>query len=222
MLWDVDRTLLVTGRVTVDAFGAAFTALTGRAWVPRPLDASGRCDLWIAPAFFAQHGVDFDDPPTFFRRYAAEYHDRRDRVAAEGALLPGAADVLAGLAARPGVVQSLVTGNIRPVAATKVTAFGLDRHLDLDAGGYGDDSADRAEITRRAVQRARERHGPFDALVVVGDTPHDVAAGRAVGALTVGVATGRSPAADLVAAGADHVLPDLADAAAATALLAGG
>lgn len=223
VLWDVDRTLLVAGPAAVLAFGAAFTAHTGTAWAPHRIDAAGRSDLWIAPALFAQHGVALTDPPAFFARYAAEFAARRGGVATRGTLLPGAAAVLAALAARPDVVQTLVTGNIRAVGIAKVAAFGLDRHLAVELGGYGDESAERPVLVGLARGRAQAVYGPFrdSDVVVVGDTPHDVTAARAAGAVAVGVATGSTTAPDLRAAGADHVLPDLADVGAVVALLAG-
>jgi len=51
-------------------------------------------------------------------------------------------------------------------------------------------------------------------VVVIGDTPHDIKGAHDAGVRAVGVGTGKSSLADLTAAGADAVLPDLTDAAA--------
>jgi len=130
-----------------------------------------------------------------------------------------AADVGTGNGVRPSrrVHQSVVTGNIRLLAEVKLTALGLRNGLDLCIGAYGDDHEDRTELVQVARRRAAAVHGRTPAAfagtstVVVGDTPLDVTAALAAGARAVGVATGSHPAADLRAAGAHAVLPDLTD-----------
>jgi phosphoglycolate phosphatase-like HAD superfamily hydrolase len=118
----------------------------------------------------------------------------------------------------PGRVrQSVLTGNVRQLAEVKLAALELLHGLDLCIGAYGDDHEVRAELVHVARRRARAVHGrlPGDfagpATVVVGDTPLDIEAALAAGARAIGVATGRHPAADLAAAGAHAVLPDLTD-----------
>jgi len=224
LLWDVDRTLLVGGGVGVEAYGAAFTAVTGVPWVGR-LVAAGRTDLSITPELFAQHGIPDATPHlgAFFARYAEEFAARSDRMAGVGALLPGVTEVLAALHARSDVVQTLVTGNIAAVGIGKVAAFGLGGYFETDLGGYGDDHAVRSELVGRARERAEAVHGPFadDQVLVIGDTVLDVGAALAAGVVAVGVATGPATEAELREAGAHHVLPDLGDVPAAVALLGG-
>lgn len=125
-----------------------------------------------------------------------------------------------GASGPPGRVhQSVLTGNIRSVAEVKLSALGLREVLDLCIGAYGDDHEVRAELVQVARRRAAAVHGrlPTDftgeATVVIGDTPLDVEAALAMGARAVGVATGRYSAAELAAAGASVVLPDLTDTA---------
>ena len=224
VLWDVDRTLLVGGGIGVEAYAAAFTAVTGREWVGR-LVAAGRTDLSITPELFAQHGIPDAAPhlDAFFARYADEFAARRHRMAEHGTLLPGVVEVLAALHTRPGVVQTLVTGNIAAVGIGKVAAFGLEAYLDTALGGYGDDHPVRSELVVRARARAEAVHGRFDddQVFVVGDTVLDIGAALAAGVVGVGVATGPASAAQLRAAGAHHVLPDLGDVTAAVTLLGG-
>ena len=101
-------------------------------------------------------------------------------------------------------------------AEVKLAAFDLDRHLDFAAGAYGSDHRVRGELVAIARRRATERHGvqldPGD-VVLVGDTPLDIAAAREGGARSVGVATGPFDEEALRAAGADAVLPNLGDSA---------
>jgi phosphoglycolate phosphatase-like HAD superfamily hydrolase len=134
-----------------------------------------------------------------------------------GHALPGAAAALAALAGLgpAQAVQSVVTGNIRPLAEAKLGALGMTGHLDLDIGAYGDHHENRAELVhlaRRNAARAYRQDFAGEAAVIVGDTPLDIAAAQAAGARSVGVATGASSVADLTAAAADAVLPDLTDA----------
>ena len=137
--------------------------------------------------------------------------------------LPGAAAAITALAAA-GFRQSVLTGNIRPLAELKLGLAGLGEHLDLDVGAYGDVHEVRAElvsVARRAATAAYGLDFGGPSTVLVGDTPLDVAAALATGARAVGVATGSFPASDLVAAGAHVVLPDLTDTALLLAAITG-
>lgn len=124
-------------------------------------------------------------------------------------VLPGVRPALERLAA-DGFLLGLTTGNVEAAALEKLRRGGLERFFTF--GGYGSDSPDRGVLTRLAVQRAEAILG-LDVdnarVLVVGDTPRDVAAARAAGATSVGVATGRYSAAELLEAGADHVLGTL-------------
>ena len=116
--------------------------------------------------------------------------------------------------ASAGIRQSVLTGNVRPLAEEKLRRAGLGEHLDLDAGAYGDVHEVRAELVAAARHAARRAYGSDfsgPATVLVGDTPLDVEAALATGARAVAVATGSYSAADLAAAGAHVVLPDLTD-----------
>ena len=121
----------------------------------------------------------------------------------------------AGSQARPVcVVQSVLTGNVRPMAEMKLSALGLDGHLDLESGAYGESHEVRAELVHLARDKAARRYGTdFSgaATVLVGDTPLDVAAALQTGARVVAVATGGTTAAALAESGAHTVLPDLTD-----------
>jgi phosphoglycolate phosphatase len=100
------------------------------------------------------------------------------------------------------------------VARLKLECVGLLHMLDVAAGAYGDDHHHRPELVPVAAARARERYGrPFAGrqIVVVGDTPFDIACGKANGARTVAVATGPFSADELLGHGPDALLPDLSD-----------
>jgi phosphoglycolate phosphatase-like HAD superfamily hydrolase len=103
-----------------------------------------------------------------------------------------------------GAVVGIATGNTRAGAALKLASAGLDAVFDASRGGYGCEAELRADIVRLAASRCSSRAAPT--VVVVGDTEHDVAAGRAVGAWVVGVAISDAAHAELTAAGADAVI----------------
>lgn len=141
-----------------------------------------------------------------------------DGIAMPSELPDGLPDGLppAGLPPRR-VHQSVLTGNVRQFAEVKLDALGLRSGLDLCIGAYGEDHEDRTQLVHVARRRAAGVHGrsedAFDgtATVVIGDTPLDMSAALDAGARAVGVATGSFAAADLMAAGAHAVLPDLTD-----------
>jgi phosphoglycolate phosphatase-like HAD superfamily hydrolase len=124
------------------------------------------------------------------------------------------------------VYQSVLTGNVRPLAEVKLAAVGLRCPLDLCIGAYGDDHEDRTQLIHLARRRAVAVYGSSSsdfsgtATIVVGDTPEDIEAALAAGARAVGVATGGYSAKALQEAGAHAVLTDLTNTAAVlTALL---
>jgi phosphoglycolate phosphatase-like HAD superfamily hydrolase len=141
-----------------------------------------------------------------------------------GRALPGAGEVLAALDRTDGVVQSLLTGNVQPNALLKLASFELDGYLDFEVGGFGSDHHHRPSLVQVARDKAERKYGTaFDgaATVLVGDTPLDVAAGKAGGARVVAVATGPYRADELRATEADAVLEDLRDTEAARAAILG-
>jgi phosphoglycolate phosphatase len=210
-MWDIDYTLLRGGGVASRAWRAAFTEVTGVPWRQTPI-FGGRTDLDICAEVFTAHGVTDCTPERFFARYVEEVHVNRHLFAEQGALMPGVRDVLDRLGADPGIVQTLVTGNVPQVAAAKVAAFDLADAFDAEVGGYGTDDSVRAALVRRSLERAEAKYDQQFRPVVIGDTVYDVTAALANDAIAIGVATGATSMAALVLAGAHAVLPDLSDA----------
>jgi phosphoglycolate phosphatase len=215
VLWDIDGTLVDTAPHGSEAFAYAMERVTGRK--PEELvPMGGRTDLEIALHLLEEGGVEDGEGKLAEMEEAlhAGLVAREEAIRREGRALPGAREALERLAAEPGVVQSLLTGNIERNAAVKLGAFGLDRFLDFEVGAYGSDHRDRGELVAVARDKAERKLGravPPEDVVLVGDTPLDVAAARRGGARVVGVATGRHDARELHEAGADSVLPDLLD-----------
>jgi phosphoglycolate phosphatase-like HAD superfamily hydrolase len=105
-----------------------------------------------------------------------------------------------------GATVGTATGNLREGARLKLASAGLASAFDLARGAYGDDAEPREEIVRLAAARCGATES--GRIVVVGDTERDVRAGRAVGARVVGVAIDDAARAELLAAGADAIVPE--------------
>lgn len=223
ILWDVDHTLIETRGVGLAIYRRAFPAATGQ-----PLEqlarVSGRTELDIMRETLRINGVEPTEEAVgeLAAALVQGYEEARDELASTGRALPGAAETLATLADSFAYLQTVLTGNLREVARIKLEVFGLDPFRDLEAGAYGDDHPDRAELVAIAQQRAGERAASsFDnaTTVLIGDTPNDVAAGREAGVRVVGVATGKTGREELREAGATWVVEEVI-AIAALVLLA--
>ena len=159
VLWDVDYTLLSAVGLGNRLYQAVFKDMFGRdlaAVAPK----AGRTDRAILLDTLALAGVTeprahVDD---FLAALARRVAALDGSVQAEVRALPGAAAAVAALAAA-GARQSVLTGNIRPLAALKLAAAGLGEHLDLDVGAYGDVHEVRAELVPVARQAARAAYG---------------------------------------------------------------
>jgi phosphoglycolate phosphatase len=215
VLWDVDHTLMETGGVGAELFRAAFEQATGSP-LEQEVTVTGRTEPAIFREAVERQSIAWS--PELFDRYALllarAYRDRAGEMARRGRALPGAAEAVTALGREGTVVQSVLSGNLRPVAQVKLATFGLDSGLDLDVGAYGSDDTVRARLVRIAQHRASSKYQvSFDAwaTVLIGDTPADVQAGHEGGARVVAVASGRNSADELSQAGAEVVLHDLQD-----------
>lgn len=215
VLWNVDLTLVDVAIVTRDAFAEAFRRVTGRPLV-KLTQPGGRPDSEVIFETLALNGVQATDEhlPAFIEALAAAFTARRARLTEDGRMMPGARDALHAVSRLDGVVQSVLTGTIKDNAICKLQAFGLDAYMDFEVGGYGEEVYPKATLLQVAQSRAKARYGtPFTAAntVLVGDSVRDVQAARIGGAAMIAVATGRSTPSELREAGADVVLPDLAN-----------
>jgi phosphoglycolate phosphatase-like HAD superfamily hydrolase len=230
VLWDIDGTLVQAGDVGRDIFTEAFQAVLGRApdqVAARMLAMAGRTDPEIALEFLAAHEIAEAEGerhlPAFSEALVTALAAKAALIRERGRALPGAREVLDALGRDDRVVQSLLTGNVEPNALLKLASFELDGYLDFEVGGFGSDHHHRPSLVEVARTKAERKYGTAfagSATVLVGDTPLDVAAGRAGGARVVAVATGPYGVAELESTGADAVLADLRDTEAAlTAIL---
>ncbi|MGL5865356.1 MAG: HAD family hydrolase [Dermatophilaceae bacterium] len=214
-LWDVDHTLIENGGVSKLNYALAFELLVG---VPPPVQAAtdGRTDVEIMENLWRDNGL-WESLPTVDEREAAlaEAGERnRPLLAERGHALAGAKDVLVRMAGMSDVIGSVLTGNIPSNARVKLEVFGLGQHVDFEVGSFGNEHRVRAQLVFVAQAKAEHLRG-FDRAsmptILVGDTVRDVQAGLGGGARVVAVASGVDVVEDLEGAGADAVLPSLAD-----------
>jgi len=218
VLWDIDQTLIDLRGAGRDWYARALSEVLGLTLTGFP-PFFGRTERAITAEILTTHGVEPDEEliKKMWAALVTASEQAMPALAERGLALPGAAEVLAALATRAGVVQSLVTGNLREIAWHKLAAFDLHAHLDFDLGGYGSLSAYRPDLVQYAIEVAQARHGKPDSVVVIGDTPHDIDAALAHDAIAIGVTTGRFDETTLRDAGAHFVLPGLSDTSAVLA-----
>ena len=191
-LFDIDGTLVDTGGAGLTALTEAAVECFGEAGPE--LDLAGSTDLGIIQNFLDHFGRTHD--PAFVDAFFAFYLERLEWNLAHGGfpgkVLPGVVDLLERLAETPDIHLGLLTGNIAGGAAAKMRHFGLDHFFPF--GGYGCDFADRNKLGPVAAARATAHTGRAfhpEEIVVIGDTPKDIACAKALGSPCIAVATGR-------------------------------
>lgn len=226
ILWDIDGTLVWWGPIGRGVFDEAILEVVGRDPAGHGVSMGGKTDPQIALEIMGTMALGDREAAEELPLVLDALHRRTAAAVGEfrstGGTHPGVEGVLARLAATPGVLQTVLTGNVEPNMRVKLGVFGLDRWLDLDVAATGSDSPDRRDLVPVAMRRAAERRGiPFDAddVWVVGDTARDLECARVVGAHCALVATGRS-SGDLDGLGADVVWRDLSNVDAVVAMLA--
>ncbi|HEV8120818.1 MAG TPA: haloacid dehalogenase-like hydrolase [Candidatus Polarisedimenticolia bacterium] len=220
-LFDIDGTLLSMGTAARESFTCAVAEAAGRSIDASGVSFGGKTDPQIAREILSRNGVEEARLSPLvaetLRLYLA--HFERALPGTSGArLLPGVVELLQALADRDDVAVALLTGNLERGARLKLGHFDLVPRFRFDISAFGSDHEDRYVLPAVALGRARARHGESLAgsdLVILGDSEHDVLCGRGVGARSVAVATGWTPAAKLRALRPDVLLADFADTAGA-------
>jgi phosphoglycolate phosphatase len=211
ILFDIDGTLIVSGGAGGEAWRQAFLELHG---VPADIGQytdAGMTDPEVGRLTF-EKVIGRPPSPRELARLLARRNTLLPRAIAESKgyrVMPGVEELLPRLC-EDGYLLGLTTGGVETAAHIKLERAHLNRYFHF--GGYGSDSPDRAELTRKAVARAStilSRRLSREEVLVVGDTPYDIAAAHDAGAVGVGVATGHYPKDKLAEAGAEYVLGTL-------------
>ncbi|HEX2342648.1 MAG TPA: HAD family hydrolase [Vicinamibacterales bacterium] len=224
ILFDIDGTLVLTGRAGVRAMTRALVDVFGINDGFADISLAGRTDRYLLGLALEQNQVvlnarELDRFRERYVRYLVEEVPKRGE--GRKGVMPGITALLDTLEQRDDVFLGLLTGNFAEAARIKLEYFDLWRYFRC--GAYGDDAHDRNDLVPVALARAREcgNGGSFDRIFIVGDTPHDIACAAAGNAMSIAVATGGFDVSTLRAAGADVVFQDLSDTQAFVKFLEG-
>lgn len=215
VLWDIDHTLIENSGVSKSTYARAFEMLSGVPTRASP-ETDGRTDFEILGLLFELNGLTAtEEHRILFKRALSDAMTENCAALRErGRSLPGAEEILAILRADEKIIQSALTGNIAHNAREKLAAFGLDKYLDLEVGGYGSDHIVRAELARAARSKVLTKYGVEfrrDSTIMIGDTIRDVEAALKGDSAIIGVATGPNTVHELLGAGANAAIENLVD-----------
>ena len=213
LLWDIDGTLVCMDRAGERSLLILIRELYGRDLADQlPVALQGRTDISIARDLLTWLGV--PATPEEERRFRDAYLALLPRTlpAGKARVLAGIREALDAVHAHPEIHQGLLTGNLREGARLKLSHVGIWDYFEF--GAFADDSHIRDELGPFALARAKETLGiefPPERVYIIGDTPHDIACGKAIGAKTIAVATGSYSAEQLSALNPTHTFADLSD-----------
>lgn len=216
LLWDVDHTLIENSGVSKESYALAFEKLTNKTPKAQPR-TDGRTDREIMRNLFTANDEDFtvDHENGIVPALLEASKELVPALLNRGYMLPGTLAALERLSKDSSVVQSALTGNIKPNAENKLKLLGDHvKYLDLEVGGFGSDDIVRSNLVAVAQRRASEKYEfAFDSdnTILIGDTTRDVDAAIKGGGKIIAVATGVYSETDLREAGAHAVLPDLSN-----------
>ena len=226
ILFDIDGTLIRSDGAGKRAVRDALVEVFGTAGPIGGYSFAGRTDPEIVRHLLRGAGLSDADIDAGLPRLWGVYVEnlRREIGRLDVRPLPGVPGLVDRVEAAGGeVVLGVLTGNVREGAQIKVDAAGLGFHR-FRVGAFGSDHAERPELPAIAVRRAREAVGvgfSGKEIVIVGDTPLDVACGAHLGVRTIATATGTYSVDDLAACSPDHLFPDLSDTEAVWKAIAG-
>jgi phosphoglycolate phosphatase len=190
LFWDIDGTLLSTGRAGIFAWNDSARELTGRDFDLTSIRTAGMTDHQIAVKTLEMLGV--EQSPANIERLLRRYEELLPSALPRrnGRVLDNVREILEHLQAeRPDVRSYLLTGNTRAGARAKLTYYDLVQFFP--DGAFAEDPGARSGIASRALQLAQQA-GPVgeETIFVIGDTPHDIECAKAIDAKTIAVATG--------------------------------
>lgn len=215
VLFDIDGTILLTAGAGRRAILAALGGDVGDTAGFDRIRFDGKTDPQIVAELLEAAGrpAPRESPQVraVCERYVGMLARELELPTARTTVMPGVPALLDRLEAEPGVVLGLLTGNLAEGAALKLRSGGIAPER-FRVGAYGSDSGHRPDLPTIAARRAAALFGriPHGAdVVIIGDTPADIACGSEIDARAVGVATGAYSVAELQGCGAHAVFRDL-------------
>ena len=223
ILFDIDGTLLLSGRAGLRAMTRAFDTTFGITDAFAGESFGGRTDSFLVSKALQANGL--PDTPEQHERLRQHYipllaEEIEHPGTGHKGLMPGARELLDALHDHHHLHLALLTGNYRDAAEIKLQHFEIWDFFEW--GAFSDDATDRNALVPIARSRAETYDIPgaaIERVIVIGDTPHDIECARVAGAKSIAVATGGFTIDQLREAGADEVLPDLSDTARVLRLL---
>ena len=213
LLFDIDGTLLRAENATRVAINETFSALFGAQKAIEDISFLGRTD----PELFQEAAMGLLGRRLGDKEYDMFVRGYLERLPIQLKqcnffLMPGVEALLKTLKARADILMGLETGNIEPAAYLKLKRGGINHFFTF--GGFGSDSVEREGLIRKGIERARAlNHGviPDENIYVIGDSPHDITAGKNVGVKTIAVGTGIVAQDKMLATAPLYYLKDLND-----------
>jgi phosphoglycolate phosphatase-like HAD superfamily hydrolase len=219
LLFDIDGTLLDSGGAGRRAIDRAFERLHGRRDACASFSFGGMTDRAIARAGLVAIGAAVT-AEAIDGLIAAYLEALAEELPPSRAIVHAGVEAALDAASASGAAVGLGTGNVRPGARLKLARVGLAERFAF--GGFGCDHEVRSELLRAGVARGAALLGAPVAecrMVIIGDTPKDVAAAQAIGAESLAVATGPFSMDALAVTRPTWLFRDLSDPGALDALL---
>ena len=212
LLFDIDGTLIHSGGAGIQALKLALKERFGIADDLRDIEIAGVTDSGIVISILNKHKIPAtnENVTSFLDSYVHFLSLELPRR--QGKLLPGVLELLEKLKSRKHLIIALLTGNLSRGAQLKLDHYGVWHFFEF--GAFADDHHDRNRLGPFARARAKEKHGrEFSAaeIDVIGDTPRDIACGKALGARTIAVATGMWTREQLAEHRPDFLIEDLSN-----------
>ena len=190
LFWDIDGTLLNTGRAGIYAWEEGIKEISGKTTNLSNMKTAGLTDFHIANLILEENGIRPENEIVkkllqLYEEYLPDSLPRKN-----GFVLKNVNEILTELTKIDNIKSFLLTGNTPSGAKSKLTHFGLQKYFT--GGGFADGEKDRSDIAHKALNYAKgEIEGVcLEKIFVIGDTPSDIECGKKLGAKTIAVATG--------------------------------
>jgi phosphoglycolate phosphatase-like HAD superfamily hydrolase len=212
VLFDIDKTLIKRSNAHFKAFLFSVKSVYNIEIEPNIIKHYGMTDQQIIKEVLKAKGLDDNYIESKIQTCIQIMIDKffELNVNEDIELLPGVLQLLEELKRR-GVLLGLVTGNVERIAWAKLKKAKIANYFKF--GGFGSDNIDRKEIAKTSFKRCTEifKLNEENDVFLFGDTPYDIEAAKAIGAVAIGVATGYPSMDELILSGADIVFENLAD-----------
>ena len=210
-LFDIDGTLIAhAGALTpaLNRYQMAIKATYGIDTIYNLKKYNGSIERAIAWDLLKDSGISRDAFLEKFPMYVEHLRESLMELSQKQPLyvpIPDAVTLAEKLSQKKDTAVGVITGNAKRIAEWKLVYTGLTPYFSF--GLYGDEADDRNELAKLVFEKSKkELHQTFAPkdIIVIGDTIHDIRAGKAIGATTIAVTTGLHVAKNVLA----HEQPD--------------